>query len=436
MPPRGRAAIVVRAGGVPEVNDTDRDLAKTTFDRYERYINPGMAQLVKFMGFESVEVRSEGCYVYASNGERFLDCYGGPGVFSMGHSPEPIIARVREQLETMPLSSHILLNPVAGELAERLAQVTPGQLQYTFFCNSGAEAVEGALKAARAYTGREGFVSTIGGFHGKTCGALSASGRDVYREPFEPLLPGFEHVPFGDAEALAEAVSEKTAAVILEPIQGEAGVIVPPEGYLARAREICDETGALLILDEIQSGMGRTGEMWACEADGVVPDIMTMGKALGGGVVPLGAFIARPEVWSIFEENPYLHTSTFGGNPLACAAGIGALEFIEQHDLCAAATERGAQMMEGFERIASEHDGMVEAVRGRGLIVGIQFGHEDIAGLLIASLAGRNILAAYGLNNPGTIRFEPPLIISKEQVDEVLEGLDAALTDVAAMLEG
>lgn len=415
--------------------DSGADLARLTFDRYDQFINPGMAQLVKFMGFEDVEVRSEGCYVYTSDGSRFLDCFGGPGVFSMGHAPEAIVSRVRGQLETMPLSSHIILNPIAGELAERLAQVTPGDLQYTFFCNSGAEAVEGALKAARAYTGREGFVATIGGFHGKTLGALSASGREVYRKPFGPLLPGFAHVPFGDSDALADAVTDATAAVILEPIQGEAGVIVPPEGYLAAAREICDAAGALLILDEIQTGMGRTGVMWACEREGVVPDIMTMGKALGGGVMPLGAFIARPHIWSIFEENPYLHTSTFGGNPLACAAGLGALDFVEEHDLCAAAEERGARMIAGFERIAADHEGMIEEVRGQGLLIGVQFGHEDIAGLLIATLAGRKILAAYGLNNPRTIRFEPPLVISDEQVDEVLDAFDEALTMTAAMLE-
>ncbi len=413
----------------------DANLAKNTYHRYEKYINPGMAQLVKFMGFESVEVGSEGCYVHTSAGERFLDCYGGPGVFSMGHRPEQILSRVRDQLETMPLSSHILLNPVAGELAERLAEVTPGDLQYTFFCNSGAEAVEGALKAARAYTGRGCFVATIGGFHGKTLGALSASGREVYRKPFEPLVPGFSHVPFGDADELARAVTDETAGVILEPIQGEAGVIVPPEGYLAAAREICDAAGALLILDEIQTGMARTGVMWACEREGVVPDIMTMGKALGGGVMPLGAFIARPEVWSIFEENPYLHTSTFGGNPMACAAGLAALDFVEQHDLCAAAAERGAQMKRGFERIAADQEGMIEDVRGEGLLIGVQFSHEDMAGLLIAALAGRGILAAYGLNNPGTIRFEPPLIITEEQVDEVIDGFEGALTGVAAMLE-
>lgn len=413
---------------------SDHDLARLTFERYERFINPGMVQLLKFMGFERVEVRSEGCYVYTSDGQRYLDCLGGPGVFSMGHSNPRIVARVREQLEAMPLSSHLLLNPLTAELAERMAQVTPGDLQYTFFCNSGAEAIEGALKVARAFTGRPGFVSTIGGFHGKTFGALSASGREVYRAPFEPLVPGFSHVPYGDAEALAAAVTDQTAAVILEPIQGEGGVIVPPEGYLTRAREACDAAGALLILDEIQSGLGRTGRMWACDWEGVVPDLMTVGKAIGGGVMPLGAFVARPELWRIFEENPYLHTTTFGGNPLACAAGLAALDEIERLDLCRASAERGAQLMDGLTALAAEHEGMITDVRGRGLIVGVEFSDPDIAGLVIAGLAGRNIIAAYGLNNPGVVRFEPPLIITAEQIDEVLAAVGAALTDTAAML--
>jgi len=415
--------------------DLAQDLGRLTFERYARHINPGMTQLLKFMGFESVEVRAEGCYVYNSDGERYLDCLGGPGVFSFGHSPPAIIAAVHEQLGLMPLSSHLLLNPLTGELAERLAQACPGDLQWVFFCNSGAEAVEGALKAARAHTGRPGFVSTIGGFHGKTFGALSASGRDTYRTPFEPLLPGFTHVPYGDVDALAQAVTDQTAAVILEPIQGEGGIIVPPDDYLTRARAICDAAGALLILDEIQSGMARTGRMWGCDQEGVVPDIMTVGKAIGGGVMPLGAFVARPDVWDIFDENPYLHTTTFGGNPLACAAGLAALTEVERLDLCRAAAERGAQMLAGLRTIAARHEGLIGEVRGRGLLVGMEFVDPDIAGLVITGLANHHIIAAYGLNNPSVIRLEPPLIISAEQVDEVLTALDAAIADTAAMLE-
>jgi len=406
----------------------------TTFERYERYLNPGMAQLVKFMGFETVEVGSEGCYVQTADGKRYLDCLGGPGVFSMGHSPPTIIEAVHRQLERMPLSSHLLLNPVTAELAERMAEVTPGDLQYSFFCNSGAEAVEGALKAARAYTRRTEIVSTVGGFHGKTYGALSASGRDVYREPFKPLLPGFTHVPYGDAEALRGAVTSETAAVILEPIQAEGGVRVPPSGYLTAAREVCDEAGALLILDEVQTGLARTGRMWGCDWEGVVPDIMTSGKALGGGVMPLAAFTATPEVWGIFEENPYVHTSTFGGNPLACAAALAALDAVEELGLCEAANERGKQLIDGLRHAAADDGEMVAEIRGRGLLIGAEFTDPDIAGLVIATLSAHDILAAYTLNNPSVIRFEPPLIITGDQVNQVVEAFAKALASTAAML--
>lgn len=409
-------------------------LSELTFQRYQRYLNPGMATLVRFMGFESAEVASEGCYVITADGRRYLDFFGGPGVFSMGHRPPSIVARVRAQLDAMPLSSHILLNPVTAELAERLAAVTPGALQYSFFCNSGAEAVEGALKVARAYTRRPEFVATEGAFHGKTFGALSASGRDVYKDPFRPLLDGFTHVPYGDADALDRAVTERTAAFIVEPIQGEGGVIVPPDGYLARAQAICAERGALLIVDEVQSGLGRTGKWWGCDWDGVQPDIMCLGKALGGGVMPIGAFMARPEVWSIFEENPYLHTSTFGGNPLACAAGLGALEAVEELQLCRAAAERGAQLMTGLRSLADAYAGMIADLRGRGLFIGIEFVDADIAGLTIAAMAGRGLLAAYTVNNPQVIRFEPPLTVTEEEAATALQIFAAALEDTAALL--
>ena len=416
------------------MSDSGRTLSDITRERYEQFLNPGMATLVNFMGFESAEVRGEGCYVHAEDGSQYLDFWGGPGVFNMGHAPEKIVARVREQLEVMPLSSHILLNPLAAELAERLSEKTPGSLQYSFFGNSGAEAVEGALKVARAHTGRPEFVSTQGAFHGKTFGALTASGRDVYRDPFQPLLAGFTHVPFGDVDALADAVTDQTAAFIVEPIQGEGGVVVAPDGYLARAREICDEHGALLILDEIQSGMGRSGKWWSCQWDEVEPDILTMGKALGGGVMPIGALIAKPEIWDIFEQNPYIHTSTFGGNPLACAAALGALEAVDEMDLCARAAERGEQLIAGLHEIAAEFDGVIADVRGRGLFIGVEFTDPDIAGLIIAGMSGRTLLAAYTRNNPSVIRFEPPLIVSEAQADEALNIFRDSITDTIEML--
>jgi putrescine aminotransferase len=422
---------------VHTMSDTPHDeLAALTFRRYEQYVNPGMAALVGFMGFETVEVAAEGCYVYGSDGRRFLDFLGGPGVFTMGHRHPRIVAAVQEQAARMPLGSHLLLNPVQAQLCERLAGLTPGALQYTFMCNSGAEAVEGALKVARAFTGRPGFVATTGAFHGKTFGALSASGRETYRKPFEPLLAGFTHVPFGDAEALAQAVGPDTAAVIIEPIQCEAGIRIPPDGYLRAAREACDSHGALLILDEVQTGLGRTGRMFACDWEGVAPDIMALGKALGGGVMPIGAFTARPEVWSIFEENPLLHSSTFGGNPLACAAALAALDVLEEEGLVERAAARGDQLLDGVAALALRFPGLIQDVRGRGLLVGVEFTDADVGGLVIAGLSQRDVLAAYALNNPEVLRLEPPAVISEAQIAQAVEALEGALSQTAALLEG
>ncbi len=413
----------------------DQDLARATFARYEKFINPGLATLTKFMGFEGVEVASEGCYVTDSTGNRYLDCWGGPGVFTMGHCHPRIVQAVQEQAAQQPLGSHILLNPIHGQLAEALAEITPGDLQYCFVCNSGAEAIEAALKFARGCTERPHFVAAEGAFHGKTFGALSASGRDAYKQPFEPLLEGFTHIPFGDAEALAEAVDDRTAAVILEPIQCEAGIIIPPEGYLTKARQICNNTGALLIFDEIQTGLGRTGRMFACDWEEIAPDIITLGKALGGGVMPIGAAIATPQVWTIFEDSPLIHSSTFGGNPLACAAALAALEVITDENLVNKCAERGDQLLAGLGETATDYPEMISAVRGKGLLVGIEFTDSDLGGLTITALAQRQVLAAFALNDPRVLRFEPPAIISAQQVDEVIQATSQALAQTAAILQ-
>jgi putrescine aminotransferase len=410
------------------------NLGAITLQRYHDYLNPGLVTLLNFMGLEAAEVSAEGCWVTASDGRRFLDCLGGPGVFTLGHRPAAVVEAVRAQLDRLPLSSHILPDALLGELGERLAEVTPGDLQYSFVCNSGAEAVEGALKFARGHTRRPHFVAAQGAFHGKTWGALSASGRQTYREPFAPLLPGFTHVPFGDAEALAAAVDEQTAAVILEPIQCEAGILIPPDGYLRAAREICDRHGALLILDEIQTGLGRTGRWLACDWEGVCPDLLTLGKALGGGVMPIAAIVARPAIWEIFAENPYIHSSTFGGNPLACAAALAALRELQALDVARLCAERGTQLLAGCQALQADFPEMVTAARGRGLLVALEFPDSDLGGLVIAGLLQRDILAAFALNAPQVLRLEPPAIITAAEIDRVLTALREALTDTAALL--
>jgi putrescine aminotransferase len=405
-------------------------------ERYRQHVNAGLAALCKFMGFEAVEWRAEGSRIWDSEGREYLDLLAGFGTLALGHRPAAVVAAVKEQLDHMPLASRVLFSKPIADLAAELAAVLPGGIEKSFFCHSGAEAVEGALKLARLYTRRAGFVAAEGGFHGKTFGGLSASGRDVYRKPFAPLLPGFRHVPFGDADALAAAVNEETAAVILEPIQGEGGVIIPPDGYLAAAREICSKAGALLILDEVQTGLGRTGAMFACQREGVAPDIICLAKALGGGVMPLGAFASTAQIWAVLEENPLLHSSTLGGNPLACAAGLAGLREIQRLDLPARAARLGRQALDRLERLPAAHPHLVAAVRGRGLLIGVQFASADIAGLVIAALAQRRVIAAYTLNNPEVIRIEPALTIPEDDLDRGLSALEASVEQTKEIVAG
>jgi putrescine aminotransferase len=410
---------------------------EAVIERYRQYVNPGLARLMQFGGFGDVEVSAEGCVLTTATGAKYLDFLGGYGVFSLGHRHPKVVEAVHRQLDRLPLSARTFFCEAQALLAEQLARLTPGSLQFTFFSNSGTEAVEAALKMARVATGRTKFVSTEGSYHGKSMGSLSVTGREKYRKPFEPLVPGVTFVPYNDVEALAAAVSEETAAVILEAIQGEGGIIPARPGYLAAAREICDRHGALLIVDEVQTGLGRTGALFGVDHEGVCPDIMTLAKALGGGVMPIGATIATPPIWErIFGENPLLHTSTFGGNPLACAAGLAALEVIQEENLVQWAAERGEQLLAGLRAVQEEAGGAITEVRGRGLMIGVEFAVKDVAELTINGMARRGVIAAYTLNNPKVIRLEPPLIVTAEQVDTALGAFREATLEAISLLEG
>jgi putrescine aminotransferase len=414
-------------------DEADR-LVQQTLDKYARYVNPGLARLYRFANVLTLEWEASGAVIRDVYGREYIDCSGGPAVFAVGHRHPAVVAAVREQLDRMPMSVRAMPRRLEADLAEALAEITPGDLQYSFFVNSGAEAVEGALKLARLATGRTEFVAAEGAFHGKTLGALSVSGREVYRAPFQPLLPGVTHVPYGDLAALARAVTERTAAVILEPIQGENGVIVPADDYLPGAREICDRAGALLILDEVQTGLGRTGAMFACQHWGVVPDILTLAKALGGGVMPIGAFTARPALWAALERHPYLHSSTFGGNPLACAAALATLRVLRDDDLPSRAATLGTYLLGRLQEMAARHPQMIRQVRGKGLLVGVEFADPDLVLLVTAEALQRGVIVFYSLNNPSTFRIAPPLVITREQVDRALAALEEAVAAVEALV--
>ncbi|HLJ57680.1 MAG TPA: aminotransferase class III-fold pyridoxal phosphate-dependent enzyme [Chthonomonadaceae bacterium] len=401
------------------------------------FVNPGLARLLQFGGFGDVETSAQGCIVTTLSGAEYLDFVGGFGVFSLGHRHPRVVAAVHAQLDRMPLATRTFFNGPQALLAERLAAIAPGALQYSFFSNSGTEAVEAAVKIARIATGRTDFVSAQGGFHGKSMGSLAATGREKYRKPFEPMVPGYVHVPFGDLDAAAAAVTDHTAAIIIEPIQGEGGIVTPPAGYLSGLRRLCDERAVLLIVDEVQTGLGRTGKMFAVEHDDVAPDIMTLAKALGGGVMPIGVTMSTPEIWDrAFGENPLIHTSTFGGNPLACAAAMAAIEATIDEDLCANATERGAELMAGLGAIMEALPGVITAVRGQGLMIGIEFAVKDVAELTINGMARRGVIAAYTLNNPNVIRMEPPLIVTAQQIGTAVSAIGESIREAWEMLEG
>lgn len=411
-------------------------LSEETTERYRRFVNPGIANILNFSGFQAPEDRAEGCYIWDVSGRKFLDCVGGYGAFSLGHRHPKVVEAVTKQLEKEALKSHFFMSTELADACELMAQVLPGEIDYSFICNSGTEAVEGALKCARIHTGRPEFIGATNGFHGKSFGSLSVSGRDVYKEGFRPLLPETQQVPFGDASALADAISDKTAAVILEVIQGEGGVIVAPDDYFSRVREICDASGSLLILDEVRTGFGRTGKMFASEHYGVQPDIVTMAKALGGGVMPVGAFSSNADIWhSMFGKNPYLHSTTFGGNPLACAAVIAAINTTIEEGLVERSRILGERLLSGLKEVQRKYPWMIKEVRGKGLLAGIEFAEDDVAALAIAGCGRYDLLAAYSLNNPKVVRVEPPLIISETELDRAITIIDQAVAETGAMLE-
>jgi len=363
-----------------------------------------------------VIVRGQGASLFDADGNEYLDCTSGHGVANLGHAHPKVAAAIAEQASTLITLFESYPNDKRAALMQKMATLVPG-LERVFFCNSGTEAVEAALKFARISTGRTKIVAAMRAFHGRTFGALSATFNKKYRQGFEPLVPGFSHVPYNKIEALEEAVTDETAAVILEVIQGEGGVYPADPDYIQAARRICDERGALLIVDEIQSGFGRTGVMFAVQHFDVTPDLLCCAKSLAGGV-PMGAVLIGEKVGNL---TPGTHGTTFGGNPLSCAAGLAAMTAIEEEELPRQALVKGAYLMDHLREIDSP---LIREVRGMGLMVGIEL-KQKVAPYLKA-LQDRNILA---LNAGMTVlRLLPPLVISYEQLDRLVVALTNVLT--------
>jgi putrescine aminotransferase len=423
-----------------ELTDKEKDwVVSESVKGFTDNVNPGFLKYRKSVStdYTAVEWTDSGAGFKDVYGKKFIDCLGGYGIYNVGHRHPKVLEAVANQLKRQALHSQELLDPLRAMLARLIAMITPGDLQYSFFTNSGTESVEGALKLARLHTKRSGVVSTIGAFHGKSLGSLSATSKSVFREPFLPLVPGFQHVPYGDAKLLeahiasAKYTGEDIGAVILEPIQGEGGVIVPPDDYFPQVREICDRYSVLLIVDEVQTGLGRTGKMFGIDHYGVKPDIMCLAKPLGGGVMPIGAFISTKEIWQEMMPNPFLHTTTFGGNPLACAAAIATINVTLEEELPEQAAEKGAYFIPKLLDLMSKYQDICQEGRGRGLMIGMEFTSNEAGYDVAKGLFENGILVAGTLINAKTIRIEPPLIIAKAELDTVLEVLNKVFADVS-----
>ncbi len=368
-----------------------------------------------------VITRGKGAIVWDVNGKEYIDCTGSYGVCIVGHSHPKVVEAVGKQAERLISCHASFYNDVRSKLLQKIIKIAPKGLEKAFLSNSGAESVECAIKLARKFSGKSEIVAIVGAFHGKTMGALSATWDKKYREPFMPLVPEFKHVPPNDIEKVKEAITEKTAAILVEPIRGEGGIRIFPDGFLTRLREICDENGVLLIFDEVQTGFGRTGKVFACEHWGVVPDILCLAKSVAGGL-PLGVTLARENVMSSFKVGE--HTTTFSGNPLVCAAACAAIDVLVEERLLERATIFGKYFKEKLEGLQTKHK-IVREVRGLGLMLGVEL-RFDVLNIIMKSMDRGILILDAGRN---VLRFLPPLVIEKEQIDRVIDTLDKVLEE-------
>lgn len=386
----------------------------------------------------SVEWTGQGAVFKDVLGREYLDFLGGYGMMDLGWCYPDVIQAVKAQLERSPMPSQELIDPLRGVLAKLLATITPGNLKYSWFAASGTESIEAAIKIAKLYTGKAAFIVAVKAFHGKTMGSLSMMGKSDYRAPMGPMYAGpVYHVPFGDAEAvekqleICDKVGIGVAGVIFEPIQGEAGAIVPPDDFWPRIRAATKKYGALLIADEVQTGLGRTGKLWGVEHWDVVPDILSVAKSLGGGVMPISAVCTSEDIFKpMMYPNPFMHTTTTGGNALACSAAIAAIHVTLRERLWEQAAQKGDYLIPKLQKFATQYPQIYEKITGKGLLIGMHFKSPDIGYKVAAGLFKRGILVAGTLTSAQTIRIEPPLIISQEQIDTLLDRLEDTLKSI------
>lgn len=428
----------------PVISDAEgKKIIEESKNNFAEYFNRGWLDYRKSVteagDWAVTEWTGQGAVFYDVLGREYLDCLGGFGLMDLGWSHPDVVSTVKAQLERSPMPSQELIDPLRGVLARLLATITPGDLKYSWFCASGTETIEAAIKVAKLYTKKSGFIVAVKAFHGKTMGSLSMMGKADYRAPLGTLYGGpVYHIPFGDADALerqldiCQKVGIDLAGVLLEPIQGEAGAIVPPDDYWPRVREMTKKYGVLLIADEVQTGMGRTGKMWGLEHWGVVPDILAVAKSLGGGVMPIGAVCSTEEIWQpMMYPNPFIQTTTTGGGALACSAAIAAIHVTLRDRLWEQAAQKGDYLIPKLKSLAEQYPQIYDRVTGKGLLIGMHFHDPEVGYKVAAGLFKRGVLVSGTLTSAQTIRIEPPLIISYDQIDTVLYRLTDTVSEIS-----
>lgn len=403
--------------------------ANIAIDDYEKHVSFGKVKFFKKYEMDFVMGRREGPYLWDIDGKkRLLNLHCNGGVFNLGHRNSAIIEVLKNAVENFDIGNHHLISKARADLAKKIAALMPGDLQYTIFGVGGGEAVDLAIKVVRAYTGREKIISFQGGYHGHTGFAL-ASGDAKYREPFGPKSPGFTQIPFGDIPELLQEVDKDTAAVIMESVPATLGIVIPEKDFVQKLREVCDQTGTLLIIDEVQTGLGRTGKNWGFEHFDIIPDIVVLGKGLSGGLYPISATVLRKDLEKVFHPDPFIHISTFGGSEVGCMVASKVLEISSDHDFLSSVNKLAALFADKLEQIHQKFPDFIRGYRQLGLMMGIET-RDEISGPILTKTAYDNdLLIIYANNDSSVCQFLPPLIIEEEEIEYIFAQLEKAVKE-------
>ena len=407
---------------------------KYYFEKYGEYINSWYMTHLMNMGIINTGYQAEGATITDSNGSTLIDCTSGYGIGNIGHNNPVIIKAIIDQLKRKEVNTRPYINKIQIELADLLKRIAPGELECSYLFNSGSEAIENALKLVRLYKGGKKIISMKQSFHGYTLGALSASGVNSFKKSFEPLLPGFEQVEFGKIEELYKIKDNEVGAILIEPIQHDAGVKIPPRGYLKQVRKLCDEKNIILILDEVITGIGKTGYMFASEYFQIVPDILVIGKSLGAGLIPIGAIITKKSLWQRFGLSFPMSATSYGGNSLACRAAIETIKFLQDNDILDSVRNKELILSEQLNKLSSQYPDIILSISGIGLMFGLEITNKNIASRIVRNMIENNIIVYQSFGNANIIMVEPPLVISFGQISKIIEGFNKVISIISSEL--